>query len=850
VSEQETSRIRSRLVEIDAERRLLESRLVELSASPAPTAAAKKATLLTNASAAAEKIALFRRLFAGRDDVFPVRWENSKTGRSGYAPACANEWVRGVCGKPQVKCGECPNQAFLPVSDSVIETHLRGENGSRNVDFVAGVYPLLKNETCWFLAADLDGEQWAEDARAFMETCRAKRVPAALERSRSGQGGHVWIFFSEPVLARRARQLGSLLITETMERRPEIGFNSYDRFFPSQDTMPIGGFGNLIALPLQRRAREKGNSVFVNEELQPFDDQWAFLASLPRMGPDVLAQLVSDAEHRGRVLGVRIPIEDENALEPWRMSPSRRRQMQPITEPLPSSLKIVLADEVYFDRSDLPPSMVTRLIRLAAFQNPEFYRAQVMRLPAYGKPRIISCAVLHPRHVALPRGCLDEAVELLQSHGIEPNIDDHRESGLLLTARFLGTLRDEQLAAFDALAKHDFGVLAAPPAFGKTVIAASLIAHRGCGTLVLVHRRELLAQWAERLKAFLRIDDVGVIGGGRRRPTGRIDVALIQSLVRKGEVSDLITGYGQLIVDECHHVSAASFELVARRCKARYVLGLSATVARKDGHHPIIFMQCGPVRHRVSAKSQAALHRFEHRVRLRETEFQMGAAKETPSMPDVYSALARDDARNTLIFDDVLEALEAERCPIVLTERRDHLELLQERFKKFTKHLVVLRGGMGAAERRIAQEAIQASHNQERLILATGRYLGEGFDDRRLDTLFLTMPISWKGTLAQYVGRLHRDHKGKNEVIVYDYADLAIPVLARMAAKRQSGYRALGYLIERHGNIQPTTPSLIQPDTMRPIRAASSFQAKGAASSASSSASSDADRQSSRRSDI
>ena len=430
MSEQEKSRIRDRLAELEVERLSLESRLVELMRSPTPVATAESATGVTNTSPAAEKIALFRRLFAGREDVFPVRWENSKTERSGYAPACANEWVRGVCGKPQVKCGECPNQAFIPVSDTVIENHLRGEDRSHNGDFVAGVYPLLPDETCWFLATDFDGERWAQDALAFMETCRSKQVPAALERSRSGQGGHVWTFFFEPVAARSARQLGSLLITDTMERRPEIGFDSYDRFFPSQDTMPIGGFGNLIALPLQRRAREQGNSVFIDDDLRPYDDQWAFLTSLPRMTPEEVAWLVSDAESRGRVLGVRIPVEDENAAEPWRMLPSRRRELQPITEPLPGSVKIVLADDVYVDRSNLPPSMVARLVRLAAFQNPEFYRAQAMRLPTYGKPRIISCATLHPQHIALPRGCLDEIGELLRSHGIEPMVEDHREFGL------------------------------------------------------------------------------------------------------------------------------------------------------------------------------------------------------------------------------------------------------------------------------------------------------------------------------------------------------------------------------------------------------------------------------------
>jgi hypothetical protein len=505
----------------------------------------------------------------------PGALENRKTGRSGYAPACGNEWVKGICGKPQVKCGLCPHQAFIPVSDEIIEKHLRGGDNLRPAaaDFVAGVYPLLPDETCWFLAADFDKESWAADASAMLDTCGAKGVPAALERSRSGNGGHVWIFFSEPISVRTARQLGAAIVTETMERRPEIGFASYDRFFPSQDTMPIGGFGNLIALPLQRRAREHGNSVFVDGHLRPYDDQWAFLSSLPRLSAEAASQIVVDAETRGRVLGVRMPVEDEAANEPWRMTPSRRREPGPISAPLPDKINVVVADQIYIDRTQLPSAMTARLIRLAAFQNPEFYRAQSMRLPTFGKARIISCAELHARHVGLPRGCLDEVIELIGAYGAEVVLEDRRAAGNALPARlhFKGALSDPQVKAFDALTPHDHGVLAATTAFGKTVVAAALIARRARNTLVLVHRRELLVQWVERLKTFLDIDpkDIGAIGGGRRKPTGIIDVALIQSLVRHGEVSDLVADYGHLVVDECHHLSAASFELVARRAKAR-----------------------------------------------------------------------------------------------------------------------------------------------------------------------------------------------------------------------------------------------------------------------------------------
>ncbi len=802
------ARIRQRLAALDAERLTLQRELEALEQSrradcdefvrPADFSDAP----VTNASSSAEKIALFRDLFAGRPDVFPQRWQNGRTGRSGYSPACRNEWVAGVCGKPKVKCGECAHQAFIAPDNAIIERHLRGGDG-RDGDFVAGVYPLLRDETCRFLAADFDKAGWADDARAFLEVCHAKGISAGLERSRSGNGGHVWIFFREPVAARTARQLGAALITETMDRRPDIGFVSYDRLFPSQDTMPLGGFGNLIALPLQRAAREVGNSVFVDADLRPHDDQWAFLSSLPRLSAQAVSKTVEDAERSGRVLGVRMPVEDEHADEPWKRSPSRRTEPRRIDAPVPQDVGITVADQVYVDRTGLPSALIARLVRLAAFQNPEFYRAQAMRLPTFGKPRIISCAELHPRHMALPRGCLDEAVGLLETHGASVNLEDLRQDGTPLpaTVSFRGALRKPQIRALEALTAHDTGVLAATTAFGKTVVGAALIAHRGRNALVLVHRRELLKQWVERLTCFLGLvpKQVGIIGGGKRKPTGVIDVALIQSLARKGEVDDIVADYGHLIVDECHHLSAASFERVARRAKARYVTGLSATVARKDGHHPIIFMQCGPVRHRVHARVQAAESGVRHRVRERSTRFELPqalAAVERPSIPAIYAALAQDSCRNGLIFDDVLKALEAGRSPLVLTERKDHLDCLAQRFCRFVRNLAVLRGGLSVKDRRKAQAALNVAGDEERLILATGRYVGEGFDDARLDTLFLTMPIAWKGTLAQYVGRLHRHNDGKNDVLVVDYVDEAVPVLARMAAKRRAGYRALGYRME------------------------------------------------------
>jgi superfamily II DNA or RNA helicase len=802
----EIASLKKRLAELDEEREGLLASLeqlqrrnnaeAKLSSSPRALNAASAATAFSNA----EKVMLFRSFFRGRDDVFPQRWENSKSGKVGYSPACHNEWVRGICEKPRVKCSDCLNQAFVPVTDDVARSHLQGRdlsNPKRTGGFVAGVYPLLADGTCWFLAADFDKQHWQRDALAFLTTCREIGVPAALERSRSGNGCHVWIFFSEPVSASEARKLGAHLVTETMKRCPDVGFESYDRFFPNQDTIPLGGFGNLIALPLQNEARHGGNTVFVDDELQPYDDQWSFLSSMRRISRAEVATIVTRASAAGQILGVRLPLDDEDE-EPWTMSPSRQRGEPRIVGEMPEQVEVVLSNQLYIDRSALPPALVNRLIRLAAFQNPEFYAAQAMRLPTFGKPRVISCAELFTKHIALPRGCLDAALELFASNGIRPNLRDERHDGQPLCVRFIGTLTSEQQLAAEALMAHDTGVLAATTAFGKTIVAASLIAERKRNTLVLVHRQQLLDQWVTRLGAFLDInpDRIGVIGGGKKRPTGLIDVAIIQSLVRKGEVSDLVADYGQLIVDECHHLSALSFEAVARAAKAKYVLGLSATVTRKDGHHPIIFMNCGPIRYRVNAKKQAAMRPFHHRVVLQKTVFR-AARQDTnarASIQELYNLLARDETRNAMIFHDILTALELGRSPVVITERKDHLQTIAERLARFAKNVIVLKGGMKAKERKLATLALESiPDGEERVIVATGRYLGEGFDDNRLDTLFLTMPISWRGTLAQYAGRLHRLHTAKREVVIYDYVDSEEPLLAKMAAKRDAGYKTLGY---------------------------------------------------------
>jgi hypothetical protein len=509
---------RERLARLESEKAELEASLnrllsaQEATDSPPPVSDAP----VTNASTPAAKIALFRSLFRGRDDVFPKRWENPKTGKAGYAPACANEWAPRICGKPKVKCGDCPHSAFLSVTDNVIDGHLRGHH-------TVGVYPLLMDDTCWFLAVDFDKATWREDSAAFLQASAARGIPAALERSRSGQGDHVCIFFAEPVPASVARRLGAHLVTETMERNPDIGFSSYDRFFPSQDNTPAGGFGNLIALPLQHGPRLAGNSLFLDDKnFEPRSDQWAFLSTVGRMTLAEVTAIAEEAGRQGRVTGLRLPLDEEDD-EPWAMPPSRRRPEAPIAGPLPERIDAVLADQIYIQREGLPAGLVNRLIRIAAFQNPAFYSAQAMRLSTFGIPRIVACAELLSHHIALPRGCRERIEELVGGLNVDLRCRDERNAGYGIEARFLGALTKEQETAVTALLLHETGVLAATTGFGKTVVAAAIIAARKVSTLILVHRRQLMEQWAARLQSYLNLseDGIGQIGGGVRKPTGR-----------------------------------------------------------------------------------------------------------------------------------------------------------------------------------------------------------------------------------------------------------------------------------------------------------------------------------------
>ncbi len=770
---------------------------------------------VNRSSSAKEKIDIFLDLFCGREDVYARRWYSPKTGKSGYAPVCRNEWREGICDKRKYKCAECPNREFAPLTPEVVRAHLMGRD--ELCRDVAAVYPMLPDDTTRLLAMDFDGASWKADISAVRKVCESIGLIPAVERSRSGDGAHIWFFFSEPVKAADARRLGTSLLTRAMGERHELSFASYDRLFPAQDFLPKGGFGNLIALPFQGRAQREGNTLFVDGEFEPYPDQWAFLSSLPRLSDGNLEQILTELRD-GSDVG---PLLDGESARPW---PEKRTRRKLTREDFPLSARLMLSNALYIDKAGFTSPALNAIKRLAAFPNPEFRQKQAMRLPVRGVPRIISCADEDQDFLVLPRGCTEAVAELLNEYNVPYALEDRRNEGRPINATFTGALRPEQEPAAEALLREDTGVLSATTAFGKTVIGAYLIGKRRVNTLILVNSTALLSQWREALEKFLTINEslpvepkkrgrkklrrlIGQLGGGKDTRGGIIDVALMQSLFEgdEREVKPLVQDYDMVIADECHHIAAFTFEKVMRAVRARYVYGLSATPVRKDGHQPIIFMQCGPVRYIVDAKSEAQKRTFSHFVIPRFTRTRLPAIS---GIQDAYAGIVENDARNDFILSDALLTISEGRTPILLTERKEHAAALANRLAGKVQNVILLIGSASQKEKREKLAALQAVPQDETLaVVATGRYIGEGFDAPRLDTLLLTMPVSWKGTLAQYAGRLHRSYEGKREVRIYDYVDACVPMLERMYHRRLRGYAELGYEVKLGG--YDNTPCVI-----------------------------------------
>ena len=792
--------IKRRIASLDAERKTL---VQELEALTKQLVVDPSREVISNVMTPQEKIALFKQVFIARDDVYARRYEGNGIYKSGYTPVCANEWIPSVCRKTEIKCAQCQYRQFEPVTDQIIEMHLRGLD-RRGKPFTMGTYPLMKDERCRFLVVDFDGDNFKTDAQSFVKTCQREKISAYIERSRSGNGAHIWFFFAEPITASVARRFVTLLLSKTMETNPDLGFDSYDRLLPNQDTLPKGGLGNLIALPLQRGPRKSGNSVFVDENFNVYPDQWAVLSAIHRIPiEDVFAYLDVHAG-RGDTTGVsraNFDLDAENTV-----FKSKSCEVPCLTSTV-DVLDIEFDNQIYFSKDQLTPGLQTALMRMVSFHNPDFYQAQSCRLSTRNKPRIICCAENQKKRLGLGRGVWDQVTELLKAQSIAYRVNDSREQVPSRKWIFQGNLRPKQEEAVRRLLKHDCGILYATTAFGKTVTAINMIAARGVKTLILVDRQPLLKQWDIRLKEFLGLSDgdVGVIGGGQYKPNGQLDVATFQSLIHRGKIDPIIQQYGFVIVDECHHVAAFTYETLLKHCRCRFILGLSATIHRKDGHHPIIHMQCGPIRYRVSAKDAREEQPFIHQVYVKRvsTALQSNSEEqEALKIHQIYQSLIHNESRNQHIVNDVLASLKDGRRVVIITERTEHLKVLQNLLSD-VPNVFVMQGGMGRKKLASVQEAyFSVPENENKVLIATGRFLGEGFDDQQLDTLFLTMPISWKGTLAQYAGRLHRIFDRKMSVQIYDYVDVSNATTLKMFERRLKGYKQIGYQILDSDNAQ------------------------------------------------
>ena len=750
-----------------------------------------------------ERIRLFQSLFKGREDVFARRWFSKTTGKSGYQPVCINEWKQGICDKKKYRCVICPNRNFAPLTTQDMYRHLEGKD--EYCCDVVGLYAIMQDNNCAFLCADFDDKNckygYKEDVLAYVGVCREWLIPYAIERSRSGNGAHVWIFFEAPLPASKARRLGNAILTEAMTRNGQMSFNSYDRFFPNQDYLPEGGFGNLVALPLQGQARRKQNSVFVDNDFLVYKDQWAFLYNLKKIQESTIDQLLR--LHYQEELG-KLSMSSES--KPW-LTPLPQNITQ---EDFHAKVEIIKANKLYIPLKAVSAKVLNHLKRIAAFKNPEFYSKQALRLSTYAIPRIISCFDITNEYLAMPRGCEDATRSFLNDNAVTYTITDKTNHGNKISVSFQGEEREEQLEAINALLPYTNGILHATTAFGKTVTAVAIIARKKVNTLILVHSKALLKQWHDRLTEFLNIDypkheeknkrgrrkvfsPIGCFDSSGNTLHGIIDIALIQSCLDEDGVKPFVQDYGMVIVDECHHVSSITFEQVLMSIKAHTIYGLTATPIRKDGHQPIIFMQCGPIRFTTDVKSQIAKQSFDRFLIPRFTSYN-SILEDRLSIATLYKYLSEDEIRNNLIVEDICKAVNTGRTPIILTNRTAHVSVLAEKLNATIKNVISLTGAGTTREKREAMQRLQTIPDSEQLVIvATGKYIGEGFDYPRLDTLFLALPISWKGLLTQYAGRLHREYEGKKDVRIYDYIDIHEPICDSMYRKRLKGYAAIGY---------------------------------------------------------
>ena len=733
-----------------------------------------------------EKLKIFTNYFKGRDDVYPyLSIDKNDSSKKYYIPACINEWKKGICNKTKGKpCKTCQYRENKPITLDVIRNHMY--NGK-----TIGIYPMLEDETCYFLAFDFDDKnqelEIKDDVLAFASICDKYEIPIGIEKSRSGKGIHVWIFFDTKIKAITARKLGSLLLSKTMEIRDNLKIDSYDRMFPNQDFMPKGGYGNLIALPFQTEPAKYGNTIFVDRSFLPIKNQFDYLNKLKKLSKDdVFAKIKVLSNETIDISSQELDIKKE-------VKNKKKNDFK-----FPKNIKVILDDMVYIDKANLNAAVKNSFRRLATFANPEFFKKQRMRMSVYNIPMIIDCSKEDEKYLKIPRGTYEYLCDLCNDQKVNIKLIDKRNTGKNLEVNFNGQLRDEQELALKKMLEYDTGILHAPTGFGKTVISCKMISERKTNTLIITHTLQLLKQWKERLTQFLDIDEIGELGGGKNNITGNVDVASIKSLWNNGKFNDIVKNYGMIIIDECHHLAAFTYESAVNTVNAKYVYGVTATPKRENGHTPIIKMQCGDIRYEVDFRKFNKDLNIPMKVYVKNNHLSFVNKEITDyTINEINNFIVKDILRSERIINDIKVEFENGKNVLVLTERIEHMNYFKSKLSEITNNVFTYHGGMGKKKLKeydTLKESIN-NNNENKIIIATGSYIGEGFDDATLDVLFLTMPISGITKVIQYTGRLHRKNKDKKEIVVYDYVDNNFRQTRNMFEKRKKTYEKLGYEI-------------------------------------------------------
>lgn len=767
-----------------------------------------------------EHASLLYSYFKGRQDVYSLR-----SSKKGYYTQCNNFWKYGICPKrdgTKIKCQDCSSQDYKELKGRVILQHLQGIK--EDCTDVVGLYPLFPDGSCWFLVFDFDNhdesaepsKEWQQEVNALREMCSVLGIDSLVERSRSGKGAHVWIFFSDPIQASKARKFGESLLRKGAESVSLKNFTYYDRMMPMQDFLPEGKLGNLIALPLQGRALRNGNSAFVDESWNTYKDQWKRLRETRRLSEKEVDDLIKlwcpddDAMSIFQNDVVEDTAAGHTSLLFGQSPASTNRDFH--AEDADGSVKIILSDGIYVNKKGLKDRMQNAIRRIAAYSNPQFFQTLKLGFSTKDTPRIVYNGYDEGDYIVIPRGCYDELISQLSVAGVRYDVVDKRQKGRKIDIHFNGDLYSEQQIAAEKMLYNDIGVLAAATAFGKTVLGAYLIAEKKVNALVLVHNVEIMNNWIKDLNSFLTINEelptyttpkgrvkkrsslIGTFSSQKDSTTGIIDIAMITSLGREDNINELVRNYGMVIVDECHHAAAVTHENVLRAVTARYVYGMSATINRGDKQDKKMFMQLGPIRHRYTAKERAQKQGIGHYIYPRFTRLVDLNQSEDKNPSDYYRLIMQSELRNMQIVSDVIDCVKRGRTPVVMTKYKEHAQKLYDMLQGVADHVFLLQGGKSLKERAAIREQMAAVRADESLVLvAIGQYVGEGFNYPRLDTMLLAMPISFEGNVEQHAGRLNRDYEGKKDAIIFDYIDQHVPTLKRMYYKRLRAYKKIGY---------------------------------------------------------